>query len=279
MATGDLIDMLARIKSVLPSKWFADGQQINAIQNNITLNGQILTDYQGNPILGNTITTVTPTLTPVLDGFLSGPSYVWSWVFSFLDWVASQTRIATASGLLLDLIALDFFGSYIKRRAGEPDISLRSRIKAELLRPKGTRAAVISAVTALTGRAPTVFEPAYAHDTGGIGHLGMMVGTGLAIAGVGSAGAGGWGSLLLPFQFFIVAPRATVGGIPSVVGYYTGSGWAGGGIGSVSDGGRSAGAIEVASLDMTQGQITDQDIYNVINKTRPAGTIAWTALT
>ena len=173
-----------------------------------------------------------------------------------------QSRIATATDVFLDMIALDFFNGRIARKSGEPDAALSLRIRREILRPRNTRAAIVQVLTDLTGKVPIIFEPANATDTGGIGFTGMTVGSGLGI-GI----AGGIGSLALPYQAFITAYRSTGGGIPSVMGVYLGSGWAGGGVG--------IGAIEVGTLAMSQGQITDVDINAAITSVLPAATIAW----
>ena len=150
-------------------------------------------------------------LHPVLDGLLNGPAWMWSWLYSLLQYVAQQRRIATASGINLDQIAYDYFSTTIERFASENDTAFAARIKANLLAPKGTRQAVIDALVALTNVTPTIFEPRNTGDTGGYGHQGMTVGTGLAY-GV----AGGYGSLMLPFQAFVKAYRPRGGGIAGV---------------------------------------------------------------
>jgi hypothetical protein len=67
-------------------------------------------------------------------------------------------------------------------------------------RERATRAAMTTKLTQLTGRAPSILEPARATDTGGWG---------TAIAW-GAAGA--WGSLLMPQQCFVTAYRPLAGG-------------------------------------------------------------------
>src|SRR5438132_1479631 len=113
---GDRDDMLARMRAVLPARWFGD-------------------------------------TAPVLDGVLGGLAEMWSLVHGFLRRAILQTRVATAVGGFLDLIAGDFFGWRLRRRAAEADDHYRARIVAELLRERGTRRAVIAAVRDLTGRA------------------------------------------------------------------------------------------------------------------------------
>lgn len=217
--------MLARLKIELPDRWFPD-------------------------------------VTPVLDALLSGLAAAWVIIYGQLQYTLKQTRIATATDTWLDLIAADFFGPALMRKATEGDVQFSARIRAALLQPKGTRAAIIANLTALTGRVPDVFEPSLASDTGGYGSTGMTVGTGLAYNA-----AGGYGSLALPFQGFITAYRHVGGGVANVAGYYLGSGWAGGGYG--------VGAIEYASPSMVRAAITDTDMLNTVNTTRPAATIAW----
>lgn len=229
MATGDTNDLAARLRSVLPEPWFPDHA-------------------------------------PVLSAVLNGIGGVWSVIFGLYAWLVAQTRIATSTGAMLDLVALDFFQSRLGRRSGEGDPALLTRIRREMFRERGTRHAVIQVLTDLTGKPPTVFEPAYSLDTGGWGAAGAHVGTGL-----GYGVAGGYGSELLPFQFFVCAKRGSISPIPSVMGYYTGSGWAGGGYG--------VGAIEYASPAWAQGPVTDADIFAAVASVIPDATIAWTAIT
>jgi hypothetical protein len=222
--TGDQADIVARIKAVLPTGWFAEDS-------------------------------------PVLTALLDGLSYGWSWVYDWIHYTRRQTRISTATGIFLDLIALDYFGAMLRRRSGETDHQFRHRIKINLLRDRATRAAVISVLTDLTGRAPTVFEPAYSNDTGGYGSLTQRQ-TGLAYNT-----AGGWGSLSLPFQFFVTARRPLTTGITMV------SGW------GCPAGGYGVGAIEYADLSSKGDIVTDSEIYAAVAATRPVGTTAWMNIT
>ena len=82
--------------------------------------------------------------------------------------------------------------------------------------------------------------------------------------------AGGWGSAQLPFQFFVVGFRGSISPVAGVMGYYTGSGWAGGGYG--------AGAIQYVSPSWYQGQVTDADLEAAVASVLPVATIAWMAI-
>ncbi|MCW3477643.1 hypothetical protein [Limobrevibacterium gyesilva] len=192
--------------------------------------------------------------TPVLDAVLGGFAASRAWLYSLLDAAKLQTRLATATDAFLDMIALDLFGRHLARRAGQGDAAFRARIQAEILRERGTRAGLVGVLTELTGRAPVVFEPARPADTGGWG----------VAAGYGAAG--GWGSLVLPFQCFVTAYRPVGEGIAFV------SGW------GCSAGGYGGGAIEYASLAMAQVQMTDADIAAAIAGVMPVGAIAWTRI-
>lgn len=230
MATGDTTDIVARIKAVLPNGWFpvpnADGT----------------------------------TNTPILDGVLSGCAWAWSWSYSLLAYVRLQARRLTASGVFLDMISTDFFGTFLPRRTGETDTLFSARIGKEMFREKGTRAGLIQALTDLTGRVPSVFEPAYPLDTKGYG---VACGYGVA---------GGYGSLALPFQFFLTAYRPTGQGVATVAGYGAIGGFNG------MPGAYGVGAIEYANPSMFVPPVTDQDILNVINDVRPIASIAWTQI-
>ncbi len=220
---GDQRDILYRLKQVLPLRWFPDN-------------------------------------TPVLDTLLTGIAWAWTWVYGLLQYVVFQARISTAEGSWLDLIAMDYFGSSLRRRAGENDSAYRLRIQLELIRQRGTRKSVISSLIDQTGRPPIVFEPANTADTGGYGSISGAGG------GFAYGLAGGWGNLSLPFQFFVTAYRPAEGGIGSV------SGW-GCGVGGYGDG-----SVEYATLSMVQGQVTDNDICASIVEILPVGVIAWTRI-
>ncbi len=220
---GDPEDIQNRLVAVLPTRWFADQS-------------------------------------PVRDAILAGLAAGWSWSYGILQYVRAQSRIASASGIWLDVIARDFFGVQLQRGSGQDDDAFRLRIQRELFRERGTRAAVASVLQDLTGRAPVIFEPARTMDTGGYGSASATV------SGLGYGAAGGWGSLLLPFQCFVTAFRPMGSGIALV------SGW------NSPGGGYCVGAIEYANLSMVQGEVTDEDINAAITSVMPAASIAWTRI-
>ncbi len=238
MATGDQNDVVGRLKAVMVRGWFP------------------------------TTTPGASSNTPVLDGVLAGIASMWAWLYSLLAYVKLQTRIGTATDVNLDIIAQDYFGPNLARLVNEGDTQYRARIRANLFAPKDTRAAVSAAVENVTGLAPFIFEPRNTGDTGGYGASGGPDNTGLAYGA-----AGGWGSLKLPFQAFIIAQRPSGGGIALVGGYYSIAD------GGPAPGGYGVGAIEYAGLSLVQGQVTDSTIYGAITSAKPAATIMWTAIT
>ena len=221
---GDQGDMSSRLRAVLPTQWFPDS-------------------------------------TPVLDAVLSGFASGWSWIHGVLRYVQAQTRIATASDVWLDVIAMDFFGNRMARWPNQEDSVLRNRITRELFRERGTRPAVLKVLQDLTGRAPIIFEPARPPDTGGY----MLLKSGAA-CGLAYGIVGGWGSIILPFQCFITAFRPSGAGI-SVV-----SGW------NAPGAGYGTGPIEYGNLTMIEGQVTDGNIYAAVASVLPISTIGWTAI-
>ena len=206
---GDADDMSRRIKAILPTGWLGDPAPVAAA---------------------------------VLQGIGTGFAECWTLIQSIIE----QTRISTANGPFLDMIAADYFGASLFRFPNEPDVSFKARITAEMLRPRATRMALNLALEELTGRTAVIFEPARTSDTGGY-----------SIGGVGYNAGGGWGSLSLPFQFFVTVYRPGGGGIPELGGY-------------------SAGGVPVyGSLSMEAQQIPDITIRAAIPPLLPAGTIAW----
>ena len=71
----------------------------------------------------------------------------------------------------------------------------------------------------------------------------------------------------LPGQVFMTVTRTAGSGIPNASGYAPGY-----------LGGYGVGSIPYAGPSVELSGITDQDIYDVINATRPTGVIAWTKI-
>lgn len=221
---GDTSDIVGRLRSVLPTRWFSDRS-------------------------------------PNLDAILACLATPWSWLYGFICYVIQQSRLNTATGQWLDLIAYDFMGSVLLRRPGEDDLAYRGRIAWALVREAATRAAVIANLRRLTGNNPRLFEPANCSDTGGYG-CSMADGT-IQCLGMVYGMAGGWGSLNLPFQFFVTAKLPVIEVLSSLAGYCTGAG--GYGIGSVA----------YADIASSPGSLTNTDVEAAIVQCLPICTTAW----
>lgn len=201
--------------------------------------------------------------TPILDAVLQGLAWAGAFIHSLYAYVKLQTRIKTATDGWLDMVAADFFGTALLRQSNQSDASFRARIIINMLRERATRTGIVKVLEDLTGRTPLVFEPARPADTGSYG--GPTIGYGMA---------GGYGSILLPFQAFVIAYRPASTGIPLVAGY----GLANYGATYGGPGGYGVGAIEYASQDMVLGAVNDADIYAAIDSVKPAATIIWTRI-
>lgn len=210
---GDVEDFTGRLQRVFPKGWLADTASCAAV---------------------------------VLSGF----GVAWSAVFSLIAAVQAQTRLSTATGSFVDMFSADFFGSALPRNAGEVDASFKVRIGEELLRPRSTRPAMLTALNELVGPHVEIFEPAWPEDAGGY-----------AAGGVGYCVAGAWGNLSLPFQSFLQVHRPLGGGIPLVAGYGT------------------AGVLGYCSLDMNTAIVSDVDIYAAAAAILPVGYTGWVQIT
>jgi hypothetical protein len=194
---------------------------------------------------------------PILDALLVGLATAWSWVYSLYLYTQMQTRIKTATDGWLDLIAGDFFGTRIARKANQNDTSFRATIVSNLFRERTTRTALIQVLTQLTGRVPIVIEPQRPADTGA-----YQVPTG------GYGVAGYYGSRLLPSQTFVITFRPATAGIPNIAGY---------GNSSAAYRTPSVGGM-YGSLSQVQGQVTDADILAAIDSVKPVGSVIWTTI-
>lgn len=220
MATGDQTDVLSRLNSVLPP-WFG---------------------YE---------------TTPILTGLLEAFSWAGSFLFDEFVYVALQTRVTTATGNNLDLIANDFFGvNNFNRAPNEGDESYRNRILANLIRERATRRAMINILTLITGNTPIIFEPMRPEDGGGY-----------SVAGCGYNEAGGWSNPNVPYQCFIIVFSPVVSAISSVAGWNIPTGaW--------NTGSRAS----WVNLNNITNALNASQIYQAINNTKVEGTVCWTQI-
>lgn len=219
--TGDTNDIFIRLKGMLPTRWF--GTSSDSM--------------------------------PILDAVLYGIAASLAFLYAMYAYTKLQTRILTATDGWLDLIAADFFGPPgLLRKQGQTDASYRALIIASLFREKATRKAIINALTALTGRAPTIIEPMRPADT---------MDYGVSTSGYGT---GFYGSMMLPYQAFVIAYRPiSFINIANVAGY------------GISTAGYSQASQACYSpVADIQSPISDASIFAAIDAVKPAATEVWT---
>lgn len=193
--------------------------------------------------------------TPVLDALTLGMGALWAGLIGLIDTVRAQTRIATASGVFLDLAALDYCGAAVSRRAGESDRAFSARLRATVLAARATRAALEQAIERVTGRSPQIFEPFNPTDCGGYSTNTLGYGV-----------CGGYGSLALPYQLFVTAYRPDAVPASHAGGYNHGPG------------GYNAGPMAWVDPGDNPGLLTDSEIYAAIADALPVNAVAWTRL-
>lgn len=209
--------MAGRIRQMLPAKWFSDDA-------------------------------------PILGAVLNGLGQAWSGIYALLQQVKMQTRLVTATGVFLDIASQDYCGTALPRRAGEADAAFSARLRLNLLAPRATRAGLVEAMMNLTGRAPIVFEPRNASDTGG-----YNVNAGYGVAG-------GYGSMTIPYQFLLTVYRPNDLPANHAGGYGAGPG------------GYDEAPMFYASAAALAGNVSDAEIYASIASVIPTSSIAWTKI-
>lgn len=232
---GSVADIANRIISLLPRGWFVNTQSQLSATSSAT---QITISY-GPP--GGIIGVI-----------ISGGSTALSWIYSLIQYVKLQTRRITTSDAFIDLGIFDFLALRVRRKASQTDASARVMWKQEVLRRRVTRAYVQQAVQDLTGTPVTIFEAFNPMDTGGIGAQWAF-----------NEPTSAWGSNAYPYTMFITAVEPVGAGIPNLSGL------------NDSYGGFGAGQFALADLFLTTGDVTNQDIYDMINFTRGAGIRCW----
>ena len=216
MVTGDVSDFIRRLQGVLP-RWFPD-----------------------------------PTAAPVLYGILQGVSVAMAQCYALLAYVRLQTRLQSSSDGWVDLASADYFGNSLPRKSSEADASFIARIMANLFPEKGTRNAMVRALTTLTGTAPTIFEPARPQDAFCLGRSGL--------------GTGRLGSYVMNNQAFITVYLPASNGGALIAGL--GSTYAG--LGSSY--------LAMADAENLYNVIAHADVYAIIEATKPLASTMWTAI-
>ena len=173
MTVGSTADIAARLRAVLPLRWFP-----------------------APPAPGEAETA------PILNALLLGMAAPLAGVYGLIQYVGQQTRLATTTGTNLELTAQDYFGfGNFPRLTGEADAAYAARIKAARLPQRATRPALAAALTGLTGQASVIVEPLNGADCKGYGSVAHPAAGG----GYGYGVPGGlrYGSRLRPFQALV----------------------------------------------------------------------------
>lgn len=222
MSTGDASDILSRVKRLLPRGWFR---------------------Y----------------VAPYRDALIGGPADQASWSYTLVGFARSQSRLATAYGVFLDIYVYDFLGRFLPRK-GLSDNTYRALARATILQERVTRAGMINALTTLNATVPVVFEPWNTYDTGA--YSSTVSGSRYGSFGYG-VGRGGYGNMNLQAQTFIRLTRGNPSGVPVVAGR------------GDPPGGFGAGAIEFAGPETLLSGVTNTMIEDLVNKTKPTGSLVW----
>lgn len=216
--TGDVADIRVRLKRVLPP-WFEQ---------------------------------VFPAA--VLDGALTGPATLLSWLYSLYAYAQLQTRLQTMTDGFLDMFAADFFGSRITR-GNLGDAAFQSVIQANLLPRANTRSAISLVLQRLTGRAPKLIEPWNPGD------LGVPDGPGAGGIYLDASGGCGDSLALLPYQGFVTAYRPLTPLNADLAGL------------NVYTGGLDVGNLYLA--EENGSGVTDADIIAAVENVRMGNTMIW----
>jgi hypothetical protein len=222
MSTGDETDILGRVKRLLPRGWFS---------------------Y----------------VAPYRDAIIGGLADLGAWSYTIVSFARSQSRLATAYGVVLDIYVYDFLGRFLPRQDLN-DNTYRALARATILQERVTRAGMINALTVLNGTIPVVFEPWNTYDTGA--YSSRVSGSRYGSMGYG-VGRGGYGNMRLPAQTFIRLQRGNPSGVPMVAGW------------GDPPGGFGAGAIEFAGPESLLSGVTNTMIEDLIDKTKPTGSLVW----
>lgn len=209
MTIGDVDDSLRRLQALIPSSWFRDSN----------------TDESA---------------------LLTGAAATDAFIYALVAYAKDQTRLQSTTDGFADMAAWDYFGSRIKRRAGESDANFMLRVIKEILRERVTRRGIIQAVVDLTGVQPIFVEPPNPADTFAwdVSYWDAML----------------YGSTQLRNQVFITAFRPEGGGIANWPGW---------------DNAFWDANMFWIDQSMVTAPVSDAEIYSTIAACVAAGVTAW----
>jgi hypothetical protein len=191
---------------------------------------------------------------PSLDALLQGTAKTDSTVYSLIADASLQCRIKTATGDALDLISLDFFGGKMPRHPNENDASFRNRILANIVQERATRKGMITVLINLTGRTPIIVEGFHTFGIGAYDQT-LYYDTGYGF---------GW---LQPYTAIIYAYRPQPEGFVGIGAYDAGS-----------FGYDFHFNNAYVSINDEIIFVTDQDIIDAIEATKPFGTFMYVSI-
>lgn len=140
MTTGSQSDLIGRLQTWLPSRWFPTQAQ----------NGD-----------GSV---------PRIYALLAGAAATLAQVWTQLQYARAQTRLSTSTDGWLDLGIADFMGDILPRNPGESDAAYWARAQPQLLPKANTRPNLRAALTLLTGNSVRMIEAFDPRDTAVWGH-------------------------------------------------------------------------------------------------------------
>ena len=131
--TGDTIWFQQRLKRAFPHPW-------GALTTNFLQIANVLTDPN---VLANASQNI--------DAMLLCGGYELSTIYGQIEGVEPEIYLQTATGVNLDLIALDYFGDLIQRQPGQSDASFRAEIEASFFNIGPTYNDIYRTLTKLVG--------------------------------------------------------------------------------------------------------------------------------